>query len=265
MNFLTLLLSGILLSGTIQVGVAPGHQMALYTHLDDMPILDPSYTNVAKVNIEAVFWGHAFLEGGFTSYSLKEVKEVFAFYPFRQDYTLGGGLQWRDFRLGYFHGCYHSIAPNMTILPFPKIDGLNSRIYAEGKKEMEINRHVSISGDLKLGVVLAHSTALYDKNRNNIYYDVPNTAFANLQAKATFWKHVFVEGGVASYSLEGISIHHREYYAFGAGVQFGNFKLGYSHGVDNQLAPNGNIPYFDKVDKEYNKFYLEATIGTKGF
>jgi hypothetical protein len=129
------LLSGLLLSGVLQFGLIPGHSMAEYGQVDQMTILDAQHTVFVDYQATARY-GMLFVTGGFTSYSLPARQGV-DFYPFRADYVYGAGLRRGPIELGYSHGCYHPIAPNMVIYPLPKIDSGYDQFYIKIKMGKE--------------------------------------------------------------------------------------------------------------------------------
>jgi hypothetical protein len=126
------LLAHILVSGVLQLGIIPGHGMALYDHLDDFILVNIRQTCFVDYTAEAEIYKYVFLNGGFTSYSLPALKG-FDFYPFRADYTMGAGLRAGRFELGWYHGCYHPIAPCTYHVPLPKIDASTDLFYLKIK------------------------------------------------------------------------------------------------------------------------------------
>lgn len=126
------LLANIIMSGVLQFGIIPGHQMSLYNLNYMQECLNVDQTIFVDYTARADVFKYGFLTGGFSSYSLAANKGL-DFYPFRQDYTLGAGFQYKNFEIGYFHGCYHPIAPNvLEILPY-KIDSGNDQFYIKIK------------------------------------------------------------------------------------------------------------------------------------
>jgi hypothetical protein len=129
---MTSLLANILVSGVLQLGVIPGHTMALYGQMDQMQYVDVHHTVLVDYQAEAEFWKHGFISGGFTSYSLPAAKG-FDFYPFRADYDYGAGARAGRFELGYSHLCMHPLAPNMERFPLPMVNGGYDMFYLKIK------------------------------------------------------------------------------------------------------------------------------------
>ena len=252
---------GIVISGMLQLGIVPGNQMALYSHLNnrEMPILACDQTIFVDYQCEAIICKYIFLNGGFTSYSLKEVNG-FDFYPFRQDYIFGGGLQYGIFRLVYLHGCYHGIFPNMNEIPFPKIDGGNDRYYLQAKPEVRL-KNLVIGQTFQFGFMPAHGMMSDPNSDTEKVISVPQNVFLNCQVEATFWKYFFIDIGAESYSRPTKNISFRQYYDLGIGAQYKGIRLGYSFEHINKVAPVTDIPNFPNVDKGYSLFYLQAEFG----
>jgi hypothetical protein len=124
------ILGAILVSGVLQLGIIPGHTMAMYGTVDNMVALDVQRTYFVDYQARAEVFKYGFLTGGFTSYSMPFLRGA-NFYPFRVDYTLGAGLRTKNLELGWAHGCFHPIAPNLAVYPLPKVDSGYDQFYVK--------------------------------------------------------------------------------------------------------------------------------------
>ena len=130
------LLASITVSGVLQLGYMPGHTMSLYEIPTDHQYIDVSHTWVFDYQATARLFKIGFITGGMTSYSLS-TSSIVEYYPIRMDFDIGAGLRYGPLEIGWFHGCYHPIAPNTEIIPLPRIDSGNDFFYVKVKMGKE--------------------------------------------------------------------------------------------------------------------------------
>jgi hypothetical protein len=126
------LLTHIVVSGILQLGLIPGHTMALYGGIEYFETIDIQHTLFVDYQAEAVFWRHGFISGGFTSYGMP-IKNRFSVYPFRIDYSSGAGFRSGQWTIGIDYKCDHPIAPYLRSLPLPLVNDAYAKIYIQIK------------------------------------------------------------------------------------------------------------------------------------
>jgi hypothetical protein len=260
------LLSNIVVSTVLRFGMMNGHDMAEYCHLDNLnDILLTDRTVIINFQAEAVLWKYGFVDGGFASYSLP-AREGFDFYPFRQDYVYACGVQRGIFRLGWFHGCYHSLGPDMPSLPLPRIDCSQDEFYFEAKNpKIKLLSNIAASGTWRVGYFASHRLVEYDSTDSLLRVNVPATAHLDCRAEINFGKYFFLQGGVYLYSLPVVKLSSifRAHYSFGAGLQVDNYRLVLSHECLRPLAYNVTIPSFTHVDDANWFLNIQGEFGKK--
>ena len=126
------LLAAITVSGVLQLGYMPGHTISLYEIPADHQYIDVSHTWVCDYQATARIFKIGFIAGGMTAYSLS-TSNITDYYPIRMDFSMGAGLRRGPWEIGWAHGCYHPIAPNVVTMPLPKIDSGNDMFYIKIK------------------------------------------------------------------------------------------------------------------------------------
>ena len=126
------LLAAITVSGVLQLGYMPGHQTSLYEIPYDHEYIDVSHTWTADYQATARIFKFGFISGGMTCYTLS-TSNITDYYPIRMDFDFSAGLRHGPWEIGWYHGCYHPIAPNTVIMPLPKIDSPNDLFYIKIK------------------------------------------------------------------------------------------------------------------------------------
>jgi hypothetical protein len=130
------LLANIIVSGVLQLGYMPGHTMSLYAIPTEHQYIDVSHTWVADYQATARLFKIGFVTGGMTAYSLS-TSNIVDYYPIRMDFDIGAGLRWKVWEVGWSHGCYHPIAPNVETMPTPRIDLGSDMFYIKVKMGAE--------------------------------------------------------------------------------------------------------------------------------
>ena len=130
------ILGAIIVSGVLQLGYMPGHTMSLYMIPTDHQYIDVSHTWVADYQATARLFKIGFITGGMTAYSLS-TSNIIDYYPLRMDFDIGAGLRKGFWEIGWQHGCYHPIAPNVEIMPMPRIDSGSNFFYIKVKMGAE--------------------------------------------------------------------------------------------------------------------------------
>jgi hypothetical protein len=115
------LLNAILVSGVLQFGLVPGHNLCLFKIPDYTDNIYIGQTYIVDYQATANILKVGFLTGGFTSYQWATPAKI-NFYPYRIDYAFGAGLKYKTWEAGWKHGCFHAIACNVSELPLPKLD-----------------------------------------------------------------------------------------------------------------------------------------------
>lgn len=119
----------LLLSYSLEMGFIPGHGISLFdvTSYQNYINISTSYytTFQAELEIHKIF----FINNEITSYVFSEKFKFARFYPIRVDYRFSTGFRYKKIELGYAHGCYHAVSPNVIISALPLIDASHSRYY----------------------------------------------------------------------------------------------------------------------------------------
>jgi hypothetical protein len=135
------LLKTIILSMSLEGGLIPGHNVSMYPlSLDESyesPMFYTSTTAYSGMSFSIDLAKYFYFSGNITTYQWAKKDEV-NFYPFRLDFITGAGVKFKSISLGWTHGCYHPIAPNINIFPYGKIDSSYERVFAkiEIRKEL---------------------------------------------------------------------------------------------------------------------------------
>lgn len=124
-----LLLKMFLLTYSLEAGLIPEQSICLY---DEATY---PFANVIKQRDAFYFeyentirYKTVWVSGGLTAFSLKSSKSSF-FTPVRADFAFGAGVTVEFITVGFEHGCYHPVAPNMPRFPLPKIDYAYNRMF----------------------------------------------------------------------------------------------------------------------------------------
>jgi hypothetical protein len=117
------------LESSIEFGMIPGHNLSLYKIPEYNLNINISQTYYADLQERLDITKYAFISGGLTSYFLTWKTFQADFYPLRMDFNFGVGFKYKYLEIGYKHGCFHPIAPNIYAIPLPKIDASQDNFY----------------------------------------------------------------------------------------------------------------------------------------
>jgi hypothetical protein len=128
---------------SLEGGIIPGHGIALYPiSLSDSyesPTIHTELSTYTTMGFKLKMAKILYINGDISAFewAMKPITDA-AFYPFRVDFNIGAGFQYRALTIGWNHGCFHPIAPNINISPYGKIDAGYQRFFirAEIKKEL---------------------------------------------------------------------------------------------------------------------------------
>jgi hypothetical protein len=119
-------------SSVLLLGYMPGTQLSLYEIPTDHQVIDVSHTWTADYQATARLLKIGFVTGGMTCYSLS-TGSIVDYYPIRMDFDFGAGLRHGPWEIGWYHGCYHPIAPNCEFMPLPRLDASQNLFYIKVK------------------------------------------------------------------------------------------------------------------------------------
>lgn len=122
------MLKTLILIFSLESGLIPGHDVSLYIVPEHQELINVSITNYVDMEFGLEAFKYFKFSGGMTSYAWPN-KNRLEMYPFRMDYSLGASFHYKAFELGYGHGCFHTVIPNLDRSPLPKLDSGNDRFY----------------------------------------------------------------------------------------------------------------------------------------
>lgn len=132
------MLKALIMSFMLEGGIIPGHEVSLY------PIGDPGTKNIIDfrqtcyVDMQAKLrGGPLYLAGGMTCYEWA-FEQPTSFYPFRMDYNLEIGSEYKSVTVGVFHGCKHPVLPMGMIMPYGKLDVGFTTVFARFSIEKKL-------------------------------------------------------------------------------------------------------------------------------
>lgn len=92
----------------------------------------PSNTIAFDITVGMILWKFLWAEGQFITYNafLDFNPMGGMFSPYQMEYGFRGGLQWKGFRIGYEHWCYHPIKASSTYNYTQRFGGVD-QVYIE--------------------------------------------------------------------------------------------------------------------------------------
>jgi hypothetical protein len=127
------LLCPAILTSTFEGGIIPGHEVSLYEIPDEQQELNVKRSFYTDMQIKLDFGKLLYVSGGMTAYEWGMKKISASYYPFRMDFLFGTGIHWGALTLGYAHGCFHPVMPNVAIAYQGKIDAGQDRIFVKAE------------------------------------------------------------------------------------------------------------------------------------